>query len=403
MMEHGPTAKSHLHHERQPFTPCNHPGSCDAKSGCLCAKLEIVCEKTCSCSNTCHRKFGGCRCAAKGKVCRENDRCECWALNRECDPELCLSCGAHDILDPANRRRDDIAHGRCANVVIQRGVPKRTILGISKIMADSKEEGLGLYIGEAVRKGDFIDEYVGEIVTDNEAHRREAVYDKRNMSYLFDLNATQAVDSTHMGNKSRFINSEIDEPNVQAKVLFCNGVQRIGMFAARTINPGEELSFNYGGNFSKKFTMSKGRAATKGRLPAAAAAAAAPVPPRLSKNGFRIGRPPKNPAVLAALQAAAHRPLSVASASTGRASRVSLGSSARGTPRSSTVGTPRSTRKRRRGELEGEEGAEEEPEPELPPVPMFDDDDDDETSDHSVFAGGVEESTDDEDEVANLE
>ena len=192
MIENGPTEKAHLHQERQPFTPCNHLGPCETKSGCMCANLDIVCEKTCSCANSCSRKFGGCRCAVKGKVCRENDKCECWALNRECDPELCLACGAHDILDPVNQRRDDIGQGRCANVAIQRGVPKRTILGVSQIMAEAVDkEGLGLYMGEPCRKGDFIDEYVGEIITDAEARRREAVYERRNMSYLFDLNSSK--------------------------------------------------------------------------------------------------------------------------------------------------------------------------------------------------------------------
>ena len=57
----------------------------------------------------------------------------------------------------------------------------------------------------------------------------------------------QIVDSTHVGNKMRFINCELDDrPNIQAKILFCNGVQRIGMYALKAIEPGEELCFNYG-------------------------------------------------------------------------------------------------------------------------------------------------------------
>ena len=389
MDENGATPMSHLHDKRRPFTPCNHPGRCDIKNGCMCAINDIVCEKTCACSSTCYRKFGGCRCAAKGRICRDNDRCECWALNRECDPELCLSCGAHEILDPANRRRADIGHGRCANVAIQRNMPKRTILGISEIMAANSKEGLGLYIGEHVRKGDYIDEYVGEIVSDKEAESRAAVYDQRDLSYLFDLNGTQAIDSTYMGNKSRFINSERVEPNMQAKVLFCNGVQRIGMFAARAITPGEELCFNYKGLFSMKFPTSAAKADG----------------PTLSKNGKPIGRPKKNSAMPVGPPAGG-RPLSMASASTGRASGVSLESSARatprGTPRSSTAGTPRGTRKRRRGELDYGEEEDREPEAAWPAeASMFHtvDEGSDET-DHSMFSG---EPVDSEDEVAESE
>ena len=50
-----------------------------------------------------------------------------------------------------------------------------------------------------------------------------------------------------MGNKLRFINHQPDPfVNCQAKTLFCNTVQRIGMFAAKDIDIGEEMFFNYG-------------------------------------------------------------------------------------------------------------------------------------------------------------
>lgn len=56
------------------------------------------------------------------------------------------------------------------------------------------------------------------------------------------------MDSTHAGNKFRFINNSEDENiiNCHAQVTLCNGVTRIGMFASRDLNPGEELYFNYG-------------------------------------------------------------------------------------------------------------------------------------------------------------
>ena len=154
----------------------------------MCAGESIVCEKSCACGPGCRRRFCGCRCAARGKPCRADEHCECWALNRECDPDLCRTCGAREALAPENRYRDDVLKGRCANVVVQRGVPKRTILGDSMLMAESKHEGLGLYMGEHCAKGDFICEYVGEILTEAETNVREVVYTHRNLSYLFTLN-----------------------------------------------------------------------------------------------------------------------------------------------------------------------------------------------------------------------
>lgn len=48
--------------------------------------------------------------------------------------------------------------------------------------------GMGLYVGEAVQKGEFIGEYVGELISGSESDRRGLVYDKRKVSYQFGLN-----------------------------------------------------------------------------------------------------------------------------------------------------------------------------------------------------------------------
>jgi len=62
------------------------------------------------------------------------------------------------------------------------------------------------------------------------------------------LETEQEIDSTRMGNKFRFINnSELDEViNCSSRVMLCNTVHRIGLYALRNIDVGEELFFNYG-------------------------------------------------------------------------------------------------------------------------------------------------------------
>ncbi|KAE8954257.1 hypothetical protein PR002_g32135, partial [Phytophthora rubi] len=53
----------------------------------------------------------------------------------------------------------------------------------------------------------------------DEAERRGLIYDKMEMSYLFDLNEDAVLDALRDGNKSKFINHDGETPNCTAKVL----------------------------------------------------------------------------------------------------------------------------------------------------------------------------------------
>jgi hypothetical protein len=103
-------------------------------------------------------------------------------------------------------------------------------------------------MGQAVRAHEYLGEYKGEIITNGEADRRGTIYQHLATNYLFNLNASQEVDSTRSGNKFRFINNSSKEGtiNCYAKPMLANTVTRIGMYAKRDIGIGEELFFNYG-------------------------------------------------------------------------------------------------------------------------------------------------------------
>lgn len=171
---------------RKPFVPCDHDGTCE-QAKCRCFTQGITCEKTCACPKNCTRKFKGCSCARQGRTCWDNAKCACYGKDRECDEDLCKSCGADEVLHPLNRYEPDITLGRCLNVGIQRNVPKRTILGSSEVM------GFGLFAGEAIKKHEFIAEYKGEILTREESDRRGATYNCRPASYLFKLNKRKST------------------------------------------------------------------------------------------------------------------------------------------------------------------------------------------------------------------
>jgi len=104
--------------------------------------------------------------------------------------------------------------------------------------------GWGIYSRDAIRRDEYIAEYLGEIVTHSEADRRGQVYDRVNRSYLFNLTTDHVVDAARKGNKTKFANHST-KPNIYPKVLTVNGDSRIGFFAKIDIEPQTELFFDY--------------------------------------------------------------------------------------------------------------------------------------------------------------
>ncbi|CAN8311003.1 unnamed protein product [Cochlearia groenlandica] len=212
------------------YTPC----TCDPICGdqCPCLSNGNCCEKFCGCPQNCKNRFGGCNCA-KGQCI--NRQCPCFAANRECDPDLCrscsLSCGDGSLGETSQT-------SQCKNMKFLLKIQKRIIIARSDV------QGWGAFAKHAVKKNEYLGEYTGELISHEEADERTRADAKLAFSYLFTLNDQLVIDARRKGNKFRFLNDS-STPNCKAKLMIVRGDQRIGLFANKAIEEGEELFFDY--------------------------------------------------------------------------------------------------------------------------------------------------------------
>ncbi|XP_070791205.1 histone-lysine N-methyltransferase SUV39H1 isoform X2 [Pituophis catenifer annectens] len=134
----------------------------------------------------------------------------------------------------------------CPNRVVQRGICYDLC-----IFRTDNGRGWGVRTLEKIRKHSFVMEYVGEIITSEEAERRGQIYDRQGATYLFDLDYVEdvyTVDAAYYGNISHFVNHSCN-PNLQVYNVFIENLDerlpRIAFFATRPIRVGEELTFDY--------------------------------------------------------------------------------------------------------------------------------------------------------------
>jgi SET domain-containing protein len=101
--------------------------------------------------------------------------------------------------------------------------------------------GYGVFAARRIRKGTTVIEYLGERVTHAVADARYEGKDPGdNHTFLFTVDAKTVIDAGINGNEARYINHGCD-PNCESTIL--DG--RIFIEAIRTIQPGEELAYDY--------------------------------------------------------------------------------------------------------------------------------------------------------------
>ncbi|MCC7479758.1 SET domain-containing protein-lysine N-methyltransferase [bacterium] len=101
--------------------------------------------------------------------------------------------------------------------------------------------GNGIFAARDIRKGEMVIEYLGEIISEEEAMRR---YDddnqRRHHTFLFGLADGSYIDGGAEGNEAKYINHSC-EPNCEA----FEEDGRILIYAIRRIREGDELTYDY--------------------------------------------------------------------------------------------------------------------------------------------------------------
>ncbi|KAM4615681.1 histone-lysine N-methyltransferase NSD3 isoform 2-T2 [Polymixia lowei] len=106
--------------------------------------------------------------------------------------------------------------------------------------------GWGLRTNQGLRKGDFITEYVGEVIDSEECQQRikHAHENRITNFYMLTLTKDRVIDAGPKGNSARFMNHSCS-PNCETQKWTVNGDVRIGLFTLCDIEAGTELTFNY--------------------------------------------------------------------------------------------------------------------------------------------------------------
>ncbi|XP_072262668.1 histone-lysine N-methyltransferase NSD2 isoform X2 [Pyxicephalus adspersus] len=156
------------------------------------------------------------------KPCGFDSECLNRMLMYECHPQVC----------PAGER--------CQNQCFT----KRQYPETKMIKTEGK--GWGLIATRDIKKGEFVNEYVGELIDEEECMNRIRHAQENDIMhfYMLTIDKDRIIDAGPKGNYSRFMNHSC-QPNCETQKWTVNGDTRVGLFAVRDIPAGEELTFNY--------------------------------------------------------------------------------------------------------------------------------------------------------------
>jgi len=163
-----------------------------------------------------------------------------------CNEEKCICINNHNQKYECNFNCD--CSDYCNNRLIQKGLNKKLMINYI-----SKNKGFGVFALEEIKKGEFICEYVGEIIDKISAYEKiEKNRLRKKNNYVLQIReiyknmvVNTFIDAEEKGNLSRFINHSC-EPNLYFDLVRVNYfIPQVAFYAKKNIKIGEEITFSY--------------------------------------------------------------------------------------------------------------------------------------------------------------
>ncbi|KAJ1958657.1 hypothetical protein IWQ62_004864 [Dispira parvispora] len=173
----------------------------------------------------------------------ESMGCQCKFDPDQDDPAM--ACG--DKSDCINRilyieckRNDCQLGGYCQN----RRFQKKEYARVKVVKTQLK--GYGLVAEQDLERGQFVMEYIGEVVSKSQFLKRTAIYEQENCEhhYFMSLKNDEVIDATRKGCIARFVNHSC-APNCEVQKWVVGSQFRMGIFTTRPIPKDTEITFDY--------------------------------------------------------------------------------------------------------------------------------------------------------------
>ena len=162
--------------------------------------------------------------------------CQCTAQNPCNDDSICVNRAVHIECDPRNCPVGKL----CQNQRIKR------LEGAKTNTFYTGTRGWGLKANHDLKAGDYVVEYVGEVLDTEMCKERLQKYHENNATnfYMLTLEGGLVIDASQKSNHARFINHSCN-PNCESQKWRVRGEARIGIFARYDIPKDTELTFDY--------------------------------------------------------------------------------------------------------------------------------------------------------------